>query len=59
MTRSQERNASLEVTFKSRGRSAREWTARFEFGSEHANSLAALEEAWKLNAAIIASQAAA
>lgn len=44
---------SLEVRFKSRGRSGREWSVRFEMGSVMENALAASRYAWKHNAAIL------
>jgi len=44
----------LEVTFKSRGRKGRKWTALFDLGSNEENTMAALRVAHQNNAAIIA-----
>ena len=44
----------LEVTFKSLGRSAREWTVLFDCGSDDENRLQALRHAWKMRASIAA-----
>lgn len=46
----------LDVTFRSRGRSGRIWTARFECGSERENALQALRVAHLHNASIATSE---
>lgn len=43
----------LHVTFKSKGKSGRVWTATFDLGSAEENALHALEVAWKQNAVIL------
>ncbi len=45
----------LSVTFQSRGRTRRQQRVLFDLGDEKANSLAALEHAWKNDSRIIES----
>ena len=47
----------LAVTFRSLGKSGREWVAHFDLGSDYENELAALGVAWKMHASIIDSAA--
>lgn len=42
----------MTVTFR-RIRSGRQWTARFDMGSDEANAEAILREAWNTNSEII------
>lgn len=49
----------LAVTFRSLGKSGREWVEHFDLGSEEANAHAAVTVAWKNNAAVISSAARA
>ncbi|WP_422366386.1 hypothetical protein [Pelagibius sp.] len=53
------RAPKLNVTFQSRGRSNRQWSAAFDLGSAEANRLEAVTMAWRMNASIITSQHAA
>lgn len=48
----------LIVEYRSRGRSARTWKVLFDLDSQEANARAALEYAWKNNAAILGAQEA-
>lgn len=43
----------MQVTFKSKGKSGRVWTAIFDLGSDEENTLSALRVAWKQNATIV------
>jgi hypothetical protein len=43
----------MRVTFKSRSRSGRVWTAFFDLGSDEDNARAAIVVAWKHNASIV------
>lgn len=49
---------SLEVQYRSLGRSRREWTARFELGDDRSNQLSALRHAHRMNAEIVGSRSA-
>lgn len=45
----------MRVTFRSYGKSRRQWDATFDLGSDEANGIAALQVAWKMNAEILRS----
>jgi len=46
-------NTALKVTFKSNGKSGREWTAVIDLGSKIENAIKASKIAWQHNAKII------